>query len=52
MSGNEVRMQNTAVIFREIFSFFGEKFRIAGVEAVFEYIIGVVDELRIAEKLK
>ena len=50
--GDEVRVQNTAVVFREIFSLFGEKFRVAGIEAVFEHIIRVVDELRIAEELK
>src|SRR4029450_9420989 len=50
--GDEVRVQNTAVVFREIFSLFGEKFRVAGIEAVFEHIIRVVDKLRIAEELE
>ena len=49
---DEVRVQNSAIIFRKIFSLFGEKFRIAGIEAVFEHIVCVVDEFRIAEELK
>src|SRR5882724_2940663 len=49
---DEVRVQNTAIIFGEIFSLFGEKIRIARIEAVFENIIRVVDELRVAKELK
>ena len=49
---DEVGVKNTAVIFREIFSLFGEKVGVAGIEAVFEHIVSVVDELRVAEELK
>src|SRR5690348_8371278 len=47
--GNKVRMENAAVVFGEVLSFLREKFGIAGIEAVFEHIVGVVDELRIAK---
>src|SRR6266576_2809856 len=50
--GNKVGMKNTAVIFGEIFAVFGEKFRIAGIETVFEHVIRVEDQLRDAEELE
>src|SRR5512139_836023 len=46
--GNEVGVQNAAVVLREIFSLLGEKLGVAGIEAVFELIVGFVDKFRIA----
>src|SRR6266550_6148353 len=50
--GNKVGMENTAVIFGEVFAVFGEKFGIAGIETVFEHVIRVEDKLRVAEELE
>src|SRR5215472_9279533 len=50
--GNEVGVKNTAVVLGKVFSFFGKKFRVAGIEAVFEYIIRIIDKLRVAVELK
>jgi len=45
-------MQDAAVILGEVFPLFGKKLGVAGIEAVFELIVGVVDKFRIAIKLE
>src|SRR4029077_9691437 len=49
---NEIGMEDTAVILGKVFSFFGKKLRVAGIEAVFEYIIRIIDKLGIAVELE
>src|SRR3989304_9863015 len=50
--GNEIRMQNAAVVLGKIFSLFSKELGVAGVEAVLEYVAGVVDKFWIAEQLE
>src|SRR5499433_719889 len=49
---NEVGMENATVVLGKVFSFFGKKFRVAGIEAVFEYIIRIIDKVWVAVELK
>src|SRR4029077_15040724 len=49
---NEIGMENPAVILGKVFSFFGKKLRVAGIEAVFEYIIRIINKLRVAVELE
>src|SRR5712692_9373263 len=50
--GNEIRMKNAPVVFGKVFSFFGKKLRVTGIEAVLEHVICIVDKLRIAVELE
>jgi hypothetical protein len=50
--GDEVGMKNPAVILGEVLPFFRKKIRIAGIETIFEHIIGIEDKLGITEQLE
>src|ERR671918_1660077 len=50
--GDEVRVQDTPIVFRKILSFLREKLCVTGIETVFEHIIRVVYEFRVAKELK
>src|SRR5215471_966751 len=49
---NEVGMENATVVLGKVFSFFGKELRVAGIEAVFEYIVRIIDKLGVAVELK
>src|SRR3989304_9343423 len=50
--GNEVGVQDPAIVFRVVFSLFGEKILYFGVETVLEHVIGVEDKLRVTVELE
>src|SRR5215470_12056807 len=50
--GNEIGVENATVVLGKVFSFFGKELRVAGIEAVFEYIVRIIDKLGVAVELK